>query len=183
MLRAAGVEVACDPASIDEGEAKRALRAAGAGAGDAAESLAELKARSVSRRHPGALVVGADQILDCEGRWFDKPGTEAEARDHLRALRGRAHELVSAAVVVRDGSRLWHHVDRARLVMRPFGDDFLDRYVAAAGERLAETVGAYRVEGLGVQLFHRIDGDFFTILGLPLLPLLDFLRARRVLAS
>jgi septum formation protein len=183
MLRAAGVGVASDPAAIDEAQAKRALKAAGADTAAAAESLAELKAQRVSRRHPTALVIGADQILDCENRWFDKPRTRGEARDQLLALRGRAHELVSAAVVVRNGSRLWHHVDRARLAMRPFSDAFLDWYIVAAGDGLLDTVGGYRVEGVGAQLFHRIEGDYFTILGLPLLPLLDFLRARRALAS
>ena len=183
LLRQAGLAVAVDPAAVDEAAAKESLRAAGADAGAAAIALAELKAHKVSRRHAGGLVLGADQLLECDGKWFDKPVDLAAARRQLQALRGRRHRLYSAAVAVRDGVRLWHHVGEAGLTMRPFGDAFLDAYLERAGADLLGSVGAYRLEGLGVQLFAAIQGDHFTILGLPLLPLLDFLRGHRVLAA
>ena len=183
MLERAGVRVTLAPAAVDEEEIKLAARAEGAPVEDVAEALAEMKAQRVTRKHPGALVIGADQMLDCEGRWFDKPGDRTAARAQLQELRGRTHRLVSCAVVIRDGERLWHHVDRARLTMRPFSDAFLDSYLNAAGDEVLQSVGAYHLEGLGAQLFHRVDGDFFTILGLPLLPLLGFLRVHGVIAE
>ncbi len=183
MLERAGVRVTLAPAAVDEEEIKLAARAEGAPVEDVAEALAEMKAQRVTRKHPGALVIGADQMLDCEGRWFDKPGDRTAARAQLQELRGRTHRLVSCAVVIRDGERLWHHVDRARLTMRPFSDAFLDSYLNAAGDDVLQSVGAYHLEGLGAQLFHRVDGDFFTILGLPLLPLLGFLRVHGVIAE
>nr|WP_211111812.1 nucleoside triphosphate pyrophosphatase [Azospirillum aestuarii] len=183
MLERAGVRVTLAPAAVDEEEIKLAARAEGAPVEDVAEALAELKAQRVTRKHPGSLVIGADQMLECEGRWFDKPADRAAARAQLQDLRGRTHRLVSCAVVFRDGERLWHHVDRARLTMRPFSDAFLDSYLNAAGNDVLGSVGAYHLEGLGAQLFHRVDGDFFTILGLPLLPLLGFLRVHGVIAE
>ncbi|WP_459196136.1 Maf family protein [Azospirillum argentinense] len=183
MLERAGVRVTLAPAAVDEEEIKLAARAEGAPVEDVAETLAELKAQRVTRKHPGALVIGADQMLECEGRWFDKPADRDAARVQLQDLRGKMHRLVSCAVVIRDGERLWHHVDRARLTMRPFSDAFLDSYLNAAGDDVLGSVGAYHLEGLGAQLFHRVDGDFFTILGLPLLPLLGFLRVHGVIAE
>ncbi|GAA4253902.1 septum formation protein Maf [Azospirillum formosense] len=183
MLERAGVRVTLAPAAVDEEEIKLAARAEGAPVEDVAEALAELKAQRVTRKHPGALVIGADQMLECEGRWFDKPADRDAARAQLQDLRGKTHRLVSCAVVSRDGERLWHHVDRARLTMRPFSDAFLDSYLNAAGDDVLGSVGAYHLEGLGAQLFHRVDGDFFTILGLPLLPLLGFLRVHGVIAE
>ena len=183
LLRRAGVRVEIEPARIDEGEVKTAMRADKASAAMVAEALAELKATRVARRHPGALVIGADQMLSCEGTWFDKPADKDQARGHLKALRGKAHELTSAICVVRDGVRLWHHQAGATMWMREFSDTFLDRYVDTTGPETLESVGAYRVEGPGIQLFARIDGDFFTILGLPLLPLLDYLRGHGVVAT
>ncbi|KAA0685146.1 Maf family protein [Azospirillum brasilense] len=183
MLERAGVRVALAPAAVDEEEIKLAARAEGAPVEDVAEALAELKAQRVTRKHPGALVIGADQMLECEGRWFDKPADRDAARVQLQELRGKTHRLVSCAVVIRDGERLWHHVDRARLTMRPFSDAFLESYLNAAGDDVLGSVGAYHLEGLGAQLFHRVDGDFFTILGLPLLPLLGFLRVHGVIAE
>ncbi|MFO1060215.1 MAG: Maf family protein [Dongiaceae bacterium] len=183
MLRAAGLDILVDPAAVDEDEAKAALKGSGADAPAAAEALAELKAQRVSRRRPGALVLGCDQLLECDGAWFDKPGDRAAAARQLLALRGRAHRLHSAAVAVRDGSRIWHHVGTARLTMRPFGESFLESYLERAGDAVLGSVGAYQLEGLGAQLFARVEGDWFTILGLPLLPLLDFLRDHRVLPA
>jgi len=183
LLEKAGLSVAIDPAAIDEASAKESLRADGAGPAAAATALAELKALKVSRRHFGSLVLGADQLLECDGAWFDKPTDLAAARRQLLALRGRRHRLYSAAVVVQDGVRLWHQVGEAALTMRNFSEPFLDAYIDRAGPDLCGSVGAYRLEGLGVQLFAGIAGDHFTILGLPLLPLLDFLRDRRVLAA
>ncbi|UKJ73877.1 Maf family protein [Azospirillum brasilense] len=183
MLERAGVRVTLAPAAVDEEEIKLAARAEGAPVEDVAEALAELKAQRVTRKHLGALVIGADQMLECEGRWFDKPADRDAARAQLQDLRGKTHRLVSCAVVIRDGERLWHHVDRARLTMRPFSDAFLESYLNAAGDDVQGSVGAYHLEGLGAQLFHRVDGDFFTILGLPLLPLLGFLRVHGVIAE
>ncbi|TWA68575.1 septum formation protein [Azospirillum baldaniorum] len=183
MLERAAVRVTLAPAAVDEEEIKLAARAEGAPVEDVAEALAELKAQRVTRKHPGALVIGADQMLECEGRWFDKPADRDAARAQLQDLRGKTHRLVSCAVVIRDGERLWHHVDRAHLTMRPFSDAFLDSYLNAAGDDVLGSVGAYHLEGLGAQLFHRVDGDFFTILGLPLLPLLGFLRVHGVIAE
>lgn len=176
MLTRGGVAFVKDASAVDEDEIKRAMRAEGASADDLAVALAEMKARQVGRRHPGALIVGSDQVLVCEERWFDKPADRAAARAQLLLLRGKSHMLISAAVVLRDGERLWHHIGRAQLTVRPFSEAFLDDYLDAAGDAILGSVGAYQLEGLGAQLFSRVDGDYFTILGMPLLPLLDFLR-------
>lgn len=183
MLRRAGLACVVDPAHVDEDEVKRALRASGASAGDLAEALAELKARKISSRHAGAWVIGADQVLDCQGKWFDKPVDRAAARAQLLDLRGKTHELISAVCVLRDGARLWHHIGRARLTVRLFTDGFLDDYLDQAGSAVLQSVGAYQLEGIGAQLFSRVEGDYFTILGLPLLPLLDFLRNHAVVKA
>jgi septum formation protein len=183
LLRAAGVTLTIDPAAIDEDEVKTSLRQSGADGAAVAESLAELKALRIARRHPAALVIGADQVLQQGAELHDKPPDLAAARQQLRALRGRTHELISAVVVVRDGVRLWHHVGRARLTMRAFTDRFLEQYLTDAGDEALGSVGAYRLEGKGVQLFQRIEGDYFTILGLPLLPVVDYLREQGALPS
>ncbi|CBS88200.1 Putative septum formation inhibitor protein (Maf-like) [Azospirillum lipoferum 4B] len=180
MLEQAGVSAILDKPLVDEDEVKAAGRAEGVPADAVAEALAELKAQRITRRHPGALVVGADQMLECEGRWFDKPADRAAARAQLLDLRGKTHRLVSCAVVVRDGERMWHKVDSARLTMRNFSESFLDDYLDRVGDEVLHSVGAYQLEGLGAQLFQRVEGDFFTILGLPLLPLLGFLRVHGV---
>lgn len=183
LLRRAGVAVEIEPARIDEGEVKASMRAEQATAEMVAETLAEMKATRVARRHPGALVIGADQMLVCEGRWYDKPESIGDARGHLQALRGREHTLVSALCVVRDATRLWHHRAYARMTMRFFSDGFLDDYLAEGGPEVLESVGAYRLEGPGIQLFSRIEGEYTTILGLPLLPLLEFLRGHGVVKT
>lgn len=182
LLVRAGVAVRADPPRVDEDGVKAALRAEQASAAQAAETLAELKAQRVARRHPGALVVGADQVLECAGRWFDKPADTSQAAADLRALSGRRHTLLTGACVVRDGTRLWHHNAVAHLTMRPLSEAFVEQYVGSLGEAACTSVGAYQVEGLGAQLFTRVEGDYFSILGLPLLPLLEFLREHGVVA-
>ena len=182
MLENAGVPFVVETAPVDEAAVKQAMRAETDNPARVAEVLAELKAARVSARHPGAIVIGADQMLECERHWFDKPADRAEARAQLLALRDKSHRLVSSVVAVRDGQRLWHHTDAARLDMRRFSDAFLDDYLERAGAAVLSSVGAYQLEGLGAQLFRAIEGDHFTILGLPLLPLLDFLRENGVLS-
>lgn len=176
LLTAAGLRFKALAAHIDEAGVKQSALASGISAPDAALLLAELKAKRIARRDPDALVIGCDQLLVCEERWFDKPENLAEARDHLLALRGRAHTLVTAVLCQRGDQRLWHHVAQPRLTMRGFSDAFLDAYLADEGEALTTTVGAYRLEGLGMHLFNKVEGEHAAILGLPLLPLLGYLR-------
>jgi septum formation protein len=176
LLAAAGVTVTVEPSRLDETPVKLAWRDNGTSPAAIAEKLAVLKAHDVSARMAGALVIGADQTLDCDGADFDKPRDRAEARSQLLALRGRPHRLYSAVALVRDGQTRWQHVAEARLTMRDFSDAFLDDYLDRVGAAALSSVGGYQLEGLGAQLFTAIDGDFFTILGLPLLPLLEFLR-------
>ena len=183
MLAACGVPFTVDVAGVDEEAVRESMKAAGAEADEVAVALAELKAVRVSARHAEALVIGADQMLACGGRWFDKPADAAHARAHLQALRGRSHELITAAAVARNGGAIWRQVETARLAMRPFSESFLDTYLAAAGADALDSVGCYRIEGLGAQLFARIDGSQFAIMGLPLLPLLGFLREHQVLGE
>lgn len=183
LLVAAGLVILRDPAALDEGAIKAEFRGAKRAAGDCALALAEAKARLVCGRHTGAWVIGADQILDCEGRWFDKPRDLAEARAQLQTLAGKRHDLVSAIVVLRDGAMIWQFVDRAQLTLRRFSAAFLDAYLTAVGEAALDSVGAYQLEGRGAQLMARVEGDYFSILGLPLLPLLDFLRGQGVIAT
>ena len=182
LLAAAGVEFTAEPAGIDEAALKRSCRERGESAAQCALALAGAKAARVAERHQDAVVIGADQILECEKSWFDKPHDLADARAQLVRLRGREHELVTAAVVMARADILWRHIATARLVMRRFSDAFLERYLAAMGERVLRTVGGYELEGLGAQLFEGVDGDYFAILGLPLLPLLAYLRERGALA-
>ena len=176
LLAAVGITAEAMPAHVDEAEIKASAKAEGMTVQDTAMLLASLKAERIARRHPDALVIGGDQILVCAGRWFDKPVDLDAARDQLRALRGRAHELVTAVLCQRGEQRVWQHVATPRLVMRDFSDAFLGEYLAMEGEVLTTTVGAYRVEGPGMQLFDRIEGEHSAIMGLPLLPLLEFLR-------
>ena len=172
LLTASGVRFRAQAAAIDEAPIREAMRAVGAA--EAAAALAAAKAREVVES--GALVIGADQILVCGGHWFNKPVDIAAAREQLQALRGRRHDLLTAVVCWREGREVWRHVAQPSLVMRPFSDAFLDAYLAAEGAACLGSVGAYRLEGLGVQLFDRVDGEYSAILGLPMQALLAFLR-------
>ena len=180
LLEAAGVEFVTEPARVDEDAIKAAARADGLPAPEVAVMLAHIKAERISARRPGAFVLGADQLLDADGVWFDKPETPDGLRRQLAALRGREHRLRTAAVIVRDGMRLWHHLAEPRLTMRPFSDDFLDRYVESFADRVVRNVGGYEIEGPGIQLFSKVAGDQSSIMGLPMLPLLEFLRANGI---
>ncbi len=183
VLRGAGVEFEVVPAHVDEDSIKQSLLAEKAPPRDVADALAELKAVRVSSRYPGALVLGADQVLQFGGELVSKCESLAEARALLARLRGGKHELLSALVLAKDGAPIWRHVGKAILTMRNFSDGFLDDYLAREGEGLLSGVGCYRLEGRGAQLFSAIDGDYFTILGLPLVPLLSALREQAVIAS
>ena len=182
MLENAGLSFSVHPAAVDEDAVKESLKAEGASAARTAETLAELKAQRVSLGQGAALVIGGDQIMTCGEVAFDKPADMDHARGHLLALRGKPHLLHTAICVAKEGAVIWRHLEVPRLTMRAFSDRFLDAYLEAAGERVLASVGAYQLEGLGAQLFDRIEGDFFSILGLPLLPLLDFLRGHGVVA-
>lgn len=183
MLEAAGLSFHVVPADVDEVALKRDLAAQSPKPSPAAvaDALARAKAQYASDRHPDATVIGADQILALGNELLDKPGDLAAARVQLERLRGKTHRLISAVVVAEAGKVLWTHVDEAVLTMRPFSREFLDRYLAEAGPGLCQVVGAYEIEGPGVQLFERVEGDHFTIIGLPLVPLLAELRARGVI--
>jgi septum formation protein len=183
VLEAAGLQVAIRPSNVDEATIKRRALADAEGAETAALRLADSKARAVALDEPDALVIGADQILACNGVWFDKPADLAAAREQLRTLRGRAHVLVTAIVCHEGEQRVWQHVAMPRLVMRDFSDAFLDEYLALEGDAVTSTVGSYRLEGLGVHLFASQEGEHAAILGLPLLALLAFLRQRGILVG
>ena len=181
VLRASGMTFRQQPAAVDE----RAIeaRAGTLGAAHLAERLAQEKARAVGALSREALVLGADQVMECGGQILHKPVDRAAARAQLTLLRGQTHSLHSALALACAGEIVWRHVDSAQLTMRDFSDDFLDAYIEAEGDSLLASVGCYRIEGLGVQLFSRIEGDHFTIIGLPLIPLLDYLREHGLLPA
>ena len=185
MLVAAGLMFEVLPADVDEVAIRERLHADAPGIdpGEVAGALARAKAEDVARRRPEARIVGADQVLVLGNRLFEKPQDVAAARAQLLELRGQTHELVSAVAIAEGEAVVWSTLTRARMTMRPFTEDFLDGYLARAGDRVTEAVGAYQLEGLGLQLFDRIDGDYFTILGLPMLPLLEALRARGAIGA
>ena len=183
ILANAGIDVETIAPRVDEEEIKQAMLAEQADGAEIAEVLAEQKGRAVSRRRPRSLVIGADQILEMDGQIFSKPRDLAAAREALVALRGRAHSLISCVCVLRDGQRLWHDVDSAKLTMREFSDDFLEAYLHTIGDQALAGPGSYRIEDVGSQLFSNVSGDYFTILGLPLFPLLAYLRVRGALPS
>lgn len=180
LLTQAGVAYAAEDAGVDE----EAIKAASGHLSPAelAVELAAAKALAVSRRDPGAWVLGADQTLEFEGGLISKAGTLAEARARLAAMRGRAHSLHSGLALAKDGAVVWSGVETAVMRMRAFSDDFLDAYLAAEGDVLLTVVGSYRLEGLGAQLFEAVEGDYFTVLGLPLWPVLIELRRAGVIA-
>jgi len=181
ILRDAGIPVAVEPADIDERAIEQ--RSAKQDAGELAAVLAREKARTVAARLPGRLVLGADQTLALGERRFSKPSDRAGARRQLAALRGQTHELHSAVALARGSSVLFEHREVARLTMRSFSDQFLEAYLDAAGAALTASVGGYQLEKVGIQLFEHIQGDHFTILGLPLVPLLEYLRTAGWLAE
>jgi septum formation protein len=183
LLSAAGLQFEVVPAVVDEDAIKSAACAASATPDDTAVMLARMKAMRVSAHHPDAVVIGADQLLVCDGEWFDKPGDRESVHAQVLQLRGRRHTLVTAVTCIGNGTALWHHVARPCLLMRRFSDAVLDSYLASEAEQVIGCVGGYRVEAAGSQLFDAIDGDYFSILGLPLLPLLGFLRQHGVLMS
>jgi septum formation protein len=183
LLAAAGLAFEVRPAEVDEAAIKRAARAEGVSPEVAAMRLADRKAQAIGALVPEALVIGADQILVCEGAWFDKPADMAAARTQLCALRGRSHVLASAAACWQGGRSVWQGIATPRLLMRDFSDRFLDCYLAAEAGTVTGTVGAYRVEGRGAQLFDAIEGEHAAVLGLPLLALLSFFRAAGILMA
>lgn len=184
MLEAAGVPFTAVAAGVDEEAVKASLMADGLDGRGLADALAELKAVKISRRHPEALVLGCDSTVQAaDGALLDKAESRDEARAQLVSLAGTTHRLTSAAVVAQGGQPIWRHVDVAKLTMRPFSEAFLDTYLDAEWPAIGGCVGGYRIEGLGAQLFARIEGSQFTIMGLPLLPLLDWLRHRGLIAT
>lgn len=178
LLENAGLDFRVDPADIDERSAEKPLADAGTAPDDIAAALAMVKAEQVSHRHPGRLVVGADQTLELDGERLDKPADMEAARRQLLAMRGRTHRLHAGLAVARDGDILWSHVETAALTMRDLEPAEIGRYLAEVGDRALASVGAYQIEGPGIRLFEKIDGDFFAILGFPMLPFLDFLRSQ-----
>jgi septum formation protein len=183
LLKNAGLAIDVLPARIDEEAVRSALAEEDASPHDLADTLAEMKARKISDRQPDALVLGCDQILECRRKVFAKPADPEDARAQLRALRGQTHRLLSAAVVCEAGRPVWRHVGEVRLTMRDLSDAYLDDYVSRNWDSLRETVGCYKLEEEGVRLFSRIEGDYFTVLGLPLIELLTWLGIRGDIAT
>lgn len=184
MLEAAGVPFSATSPGVDEDAAKAGLRADGVAPRDFADALAELKSLRVSQREPDALSLGSDSLVVlADGTILDKPTSREEAAEHLRAMSGGRHAIVSAAVIAEQGRPVWRHVDRAMLHVRPLSEAFVERYLDEEWPAIAGCAGCFRIEGLGAQLFARIDGSQFTVLGMPLLPVLDYLRVRGVLTS
>lgn len=183
MLQAAGLTVDAVAPRVDEATIRDALVAEGAHPREIADALAEMKARKVAEKHPTALVLGCDQVLALDRETFAKPETPDAARDQLRRLRGRSHKLLSAIVAYENAEPVWRHVAEARLTMHAFSDAYLDDYVTRNWESIRHSVGCYKIEEEGVRLFSAISGDHFTILGLPLLPLLAWLGTRGMIAT
>ena len=183
LLRAANVPATAQPARIDEEAIRAALETEGASPRDLADTLAEMKARNIAEKQPAALVLGCDQVLEMKGKIFAKPETPEDACAQLRALRGQTHRLLSAAVLYENGQPVWRRVGQARLTMRDFSDGYLDDYLARNWDSIRHAVGCYKLEEEGIRLFSAVEGDHFTILGLPLLPLLSYLGARGLIPA
>jgi len=181
VLESAGVPIDVEPADVDEREIE--ARAGFDDPGQVAALLSREKAKAVSAKHPGRMVLGADQTLALGKRRFSKAPDRAVAREQVAALRGNTHTLHSALAVMRGGAVLFETVDAAHLTMRKFSDTFLDSYLDAVGDKALSSVGGYQLEGMGIQLFERVEGDHFTVLGLPLLPLLGWLRQAGLLTT
>ncbi|WP_299728400.1 Maf family nucleotide pyrophosphatase [uncultured Tateyamaria sp.] len=181
LLRNAGLDFAVEVARIDEDAVKDALLAEDAPPRDIADTLAEMKARKIADKHPGAMVIGCDQVLAFGKSILSKPTSPENATEQLRALRGQQHILLSAAVVYADGKPIWRHVGQVRLRMRDVSDEYLAAYISRNWDDIRHSVGAYQLEGEGVRLFHSISGDYFHVLGVPLLELLAFLTLRGVI--
>ena len=182
VLTDAGIPAVSIKPNVDEDALKQNMRRNNLSVAEQAMKLAEAKALEVSERQAGLILAG-DQMLNLDGRAFDKPKDLDEAKSHLRALSGRSHTLETAIIIAEDGKPVWQHLSQPKLRVRDLSDTFIDAYVETAGDVLLSTVGAYQFEGLGAQIFSRIEGDFFSILGMPLLPLLDYLRTRGVLLT
>ena len=183
LLRAAGVDFLVAPADIDEPALMRGLVARGADGRAVAEALAEQKAAAVSRQRPGEIVLGGDSVLEFESEILGKCRDLAALRILLSRMSGRTHHLISSAALARDGAILWRHTSLARMTARPLSDAFIDAYLAREGEKLLSSVGGYHFEGFGAQLFEKTEGDYFSILGLPLLEVLAALRAQGLLET
>lgn len=183
LLRNAGLDFEVKPARVDEDMLKESLLSEAAKPRDIADTLAEMKALRVSEKEPGALVIGCDQVLEHKGMLFSKPQTTEEAKAQIRTLAGDRHTLLSAAVIYEDGKPVWRHVGIVRLMMRPVSEEYLDAYINRNWDSIRHSVGGYKLEEEGVRLFSQVQGDYFTILGLPLIELLSYLTLRGTLPS
>ena len=181
LLESAGLTIAAQPARVDEETIKASLIAEKASPRDIADALAEFKARKVAANKPAAWVIGCDQVLDLNAEVLSKPASADDATDQLRRLSGKTHRLLSAAVIIHDGQPVWRHVGQVRLTMRQLGNRYIEEYVARNWESIRHSVGGYKIEEEGIRLMSRIEGDYFHILGLPLLELLSFLTLREVI--
>ncbi len=176
LLSAAGLDFKARPSQLDEAAIKSEMLAKNSSHQEIAEELATKKAMLVAADHPDATIIGADQILECDGRLFDKAKTAEEAKEHLKFFRGKPHSLITSVVIVRSGKAIWSYTSTPKLTMRDFSNEFLQDYLDNAGSALTSSVGAYFLEDIGIKLFSKIDGDYHAILGLPMIPLLEKLR-------
>ena len=181
LLKNAGVSFHTIASGVDEAPIKREGKLDDRGPREVAETLAATKALNVSRAHPHAIVIGSDQLLVCNDEWFDRPPCLVAARKQLERLSGKVHQLVNATVIIKNGAVIWNYQNIINVEMRELSSDLIEKYLAKEGQTVCESVGAYKLEGYGAQLLAQVDGDFFSILGLPLLPLLGFLREQNIL--